>query len=482
MLREKWDAMKHVVLFYYIFVLLVFVVFAFFVPLDVSMDKTIRVILVVYFLVFPVVMFYTLRYALHVFLFSLAFITGFYGFYHHSIDDHSITNALYFTFRLYLLDLAEVFTQDGSSPNRYPILLEIARWTAASYTITTIFIAMYRTLGREISLFFAQTIGKHHIVFSYNEKSHHFIQDLRDHGERVIVVDEKLSAETENMLNAMDVIVIQAPINDANIFHVTGAKRAKSISLFHEKDQDSLYVLMSLEKYVRAKQLSLNVKKLIIHLEDNRYQAELMSFLQNVEHFSFPVEVINVYEAVAKQFWHNHEAIFAGDVTDGVRLSDAPSSMPVSDAATVDAATDVHLLVIGYDSFGKQLVMEAEKCNERVGVMQDFSITVFDAFPVSDIAGRVRFVPFNSDTDELTAVIDAQEKVFTHMFICLDEDYIDLMEGIELSEYYRTTPIYMNIKDENIEQTFMITSTATEKTLYSTGVIQSVLTMEYLDV
>src|SRR5699024_12054757 len=92
------------------------------------------------------------RYALHIFLFTLAFITGFYGFYHHSIDDHSISNALYFTFRLYLLDFADVFTQDGSSPIRYPILLEIARWTAASYTITTILIAMYRTLEREISL------------------------------------------------------------------------------------------------------------------------------------------------------------------------------------------------------------------------------------------------------------------------------------------------------------------------------------------
>src|SRR5690625_3761964 len=135
-----------------------------------SMHRTITSILCLYLLEFPVVLLFTLRYALHVFLFSLAFISGFYGFYHHSVDNHSISNALYFTFRLYLLDLADVFTQDGSSPIRYPLLLEIARWTAASYTITTIFIAMYRTLERKISLFIAQSIGKHHIIFSYNEK------------------------------------------------------------------------------------------------------------------------------------------------------------------------------------------------------------------------------------------------------------------------------------------------------------------------
>src|SRR5690625_7407780 len=89
------------------------------------MDRTISIILCFYLLVFPVVFLYTLRYALHIFLFSLAFISGFYGFYHHSFDNHSISNALYFTFRLYLLDLADVFTQDGSSPIRYPLLLEI---------------------------------------------------------------------------------------------------------------------------------------------------------------------------------------------------------------------------------------------------------------------------------------------------------------------------------------------------------------------
>src|SRR5699024_12599514 len=126
--------------------------------MDESMDRTIIVIFCVYFLLFPTVLLFTLRYALHVFLFSLAFISGFYGFYHHSVENHSISNALYFTFRLYLLDLADVFTQDGSSPIRYPIFLEIARWTAASYTITTIIIAMCRTLETEISLFISTTI------------------------------------------------------------------------------------------------------------------------------------------------------------------------------------------------------------------------------------------------------------------------------------------------------------------------------------
>src|SRR5699024_10871727 len=162
-MKEKFDAIKHIIGMYYIVVAIIVGGFYYFAPYDTSMNHTIVTIIIAYLLLFPIVMFYTLNYALHVFLFTLAFIIGFYGFYHHSVEDHSISNALYFTFRLYLLDLADVFTQDGSSPIKYPLLLEIARWTAASYTISTIFIAMYRTLEKEIALFIAQTFGKHHI-------------------------------------------------------------------------------------------------------------------------------------------------------------------------------------------------------------------------------------------------------------------------------------------------------------------------------
>src|SRR5699024_6776145 len=93
------------------------------------------------------------------------------GQQHLILSLHFLFIVLYFSFRLYLLGLDDHFTQDGSSPIRYPLLLEIARWTAASYTISTIFIAMYRSLEKRISLFIAQSIGRHHVVFSYNEKS-----------------------------------------------------------------------------------------------------------------------------------------------------------------------------------------------------------------------------------------------------------------------------------------------------------------------
>src|SRR5699024_3352607 len=148
------------------------------------------------------------------------------------------------------------------------------------------------------------------IIFGYNEKSHYLIQDLCANNQRVIVVDEKFNPETQNMLEEMKVIVIQASSDDETVFRQCGAKKAASISLFHQHDQESLNVLMRLEKFARARDIQFSFNKVLIHIEDNRYKTELKSFLEKVEHFSFPVEVVNVYEEVARRFWRTHKQIF----------------------------------------------------------------------------------------------------------------------------------------------------------------------------
>src|SRR5699024_3084088 len=150
---KKIKAIKHIILIYYVIVLFSVLLVTFALPHDGSINKTIIVFFALSLLLLSFVKLYTLLYVLYILLFSLSFITGFYVFYHHSIDAHSVSNALYFTYHLYLLDLADVFTEDGTSPNQYPALLEIARWSAASYTISTIFIAMYRSLEKNILLY-----------------------------------------------------------------------------------------------------------------------------------------------------------------------------------------------------------------------------------------------------------------------------------------------------------------------------------------
>lgn len=178
--------------------------------------------------------------------------------------------------------------------------------------------------------------------------------------------------------------------------------------------------------------------------------------MEKVEHFSFPVEVINVYEEVARRFWRQHEQIFTEQ-------------------------TAIHVLIAGYDSFGKQMALEADRLYHQRGNKDPFTITVLDQFPEYTRSGHIEKIPFDIEKESLKTLIEKNQVKFTHIFICFDEDYIDLMEGIELSEVFSHTPIYMNFTDERIGQTFTIATTKTQKSLYSAGTIQDVLTKTYLN-
>src|SRR5699024_2217498 len=125
--------------------------------------------------------------------------------------------------------------------------------------------------------------------------------------------------------------------------------------------------------------------------------TELVSFLENVEHFSFPVKVINVYEEVAKRFWQQHQSIFKEQ-------------------------RDVHVLIVGYDALGKQIVAEAKKAYHQSRTKQKYTITVMDEFLEYKQLDNVEKIPFNLEKESLKTVIEKQAKVFTHIFICLDED------------------------------------------------------------
>src|SRR5699024_2487183 len=138
----------------------------------------------------------------------------------------------------------------------------------------------------------------------------------------------------------------------------SGVKRAKSVSLFHDNDQESLYVLMHLDKYIREKDIQSTVEKVIVQVENERYQSELISFLKKVEHFSFPVEIMNVYEEIAKRFWQSHEAVLEKD-------------------------SRLNFLLVSYEWLGKQIVDRAL----HVASSDKLNFTVLDQFEKEEKCG-----------------------------------------------------------------------------------------------
>src|SRR5699024_9988285 len=136
------------------------------------------------------------------------------------------------------------------------------------------------------------------------------------------------------------------------------------------KDQESLYILMNLEKFAQKERIQLTFKKLLIHIEDSRYKSELISFLEKVEHFSFPVEVINVYEEVAKRFWKQHHQIF-------------------------EEEKDINLLIVGYDALGKQMAAEANKTHQKSRTKQSMTLTILDNFSDNELLNNIEKIPFH---------------------------------------------------------------------------------------
>src|SRR5699024_5521125 len=93
---------------------------------------------------------------------------------------------------------------------------------------------------------------------------------------------------------------------------------------------------------------------------------------------------------------------------------------------------DTHLLIVGYDALGRQIASEAEKAYQKSTNKQGPLITVLDRFSEYKFLDSMEEIPFDIEKDSLRENIEDKQKIFTHIFICLDEDYIYLMDGIEL--------------------------------------------------
>ena len=428
-------------------------------------DTAILITLAVYVLVFPVVILYTRKYAVHIFLFLLALITGFYSFYHYSVESHSILNAFYFTFQLYLLDVSDVFTEDGSSLLHYPWIVEVARWSAALYTISTLFIAMYRLLETSILLVYYQVTGNHYVVFGYNENSVAFIEDLRKKKKRVILVADHMSNEAVDYLEKLKVVVLHHRNNGENIYTKCRLARAKTVVLLHEEDVDNLNELMDIQydfKKRGKKELGL---KIYIHLQDvtsRKLFLDLESTVMEINRH-FEVQLINLYD------------LFVDDLFEKYPIyTEEQEESPV------------HLLIVGFGPLGQHIALKAVTQSEQVEMSMPH-ITAIDKYmpkikqewqrnyPEIDQRTNISLRSFDVEADRLETIIHAQKNPITHIYVCLHEDNLDLLAGIELSNQFPHIPIYLEFSEGSIAEKWIQSEVSGTRLIYGTGTFRDVL-------
>lgn len=469
-MKEQLFRNRRLIAHYYIVAGLTAILFGWFARNEEAMDSVILTVLAVYILLFPVVILYTRKYAVHIFLFLLAFITGFYSFYHYSVEAHSILNALYFTFQLYLLVVTDVFTPDGSSLLQYPLIVEVARWSAALYTISTLFIAMYRMLEMSILLVFYQIVGNHTIVFGYNENSVAFIEDLRKKKRRVILVAGQMSNEAVDYLEELKVVVLHKRDNGENIYTKAGVARAKSIVLLHKEDVDNLNELMDI-RYDFTRHSKKNLGLIVyIHLQDIA-SRKLFLDLENTtveRDRHFQVQLVNLYDLFVDALFEKYPIYASGH-----------EQIPV------------HILIIGFGPLGQHIALKAFGQSEQFEKSAPY-ITAIDKFMPKikqqwqrnypEFVNRIpiSFHSFDVTSDLLETVIRKQDRPITHIYVCLQEDHLDLWAGIELSNQFPHIPIYIEFSEGSIAEKWIQSEVSGTRLIYSTGTFKDVLTEEVL--
>src|SRR5690625_4512010 len=467
---ERFIHHKRLILHYYLVMLFVSILFWWWARYEEMLDGVILAILAVYMLVFPVVIIYTRKYALHIFLFILALITGFYSFYHYSVEEHSVLNALYFTFQLYLLDITDVFTSDGSALLRYPLIVEIARWSAALYTISTLFIAMYRLLEMSILLVYYQIVGNHYVVFGYNENSVTLMEDLRKHKKRVILIAEDISNEAIDELEDLKIVVVNPNENEEQIYTKCGLDRASHVVLFHEKDMDNLNAFMKIEYYFEKKQKQDPTFSLYIHLTKMASRRLFTDLEEGSRHKkrSYPVHIMNLYDLFVEHLFATYPII----------QQDQPEE-------------SLHLLIIGFGSMGQQIALKALSEIEKQE-QETLLITALDKHmnkikpewdqqnPNMTSQTALSLQTFDIESETLESIINDQEVPITHIYICLHEDYLDVLAGIELSNTFPKTPIFIEFPKNSIAEKWIQAEVTGERLIYSTGTYDEVLTAEKL--
>lgn len=469
-MKERFIRNRRLIVHYYIVAGIAAVLFAWASRSEDMTDPVIQTILGAYILAFPIVILYTRKYATHIFLFLLAFITGFYSFYHYSVEAHSILNALYFTFQLYLLDVTDVFTPDGSTLLHYPLIVEIARWSAALYTISTLFIAMYRMLEMSILLTFYQIVGNHTIVFGYNENSIDLIEDLCKKKKRVVLVADQMPNEVVDYLEELKVVVLHNRDKEENIYTKCGVASAKSVILLHKEDIDNLNELMDL-RYDFGKHAKKNPDLTVyVHLQDANSKEIFLELehptLKEDEHFQ--VRLINLYELFADTLFEKYPIYTKSQDT-----------------------SPAHLLIIGFGPLGQHIALKAITQSEQFEKSTPYITAIDQSMPKIKQGWQRNYPEFarhasitlktiDVTSEPLEELIRKQDRPVTQIYVCLHEDHLDLWAGIELSTQFPHIPIYIEFTEGSIAEKWIQSEVSGDRQIYSTGTFKEVLTEEKL--
>ncbi|WP_102264423.1 NAD-binding protein [Mesobacillus jeotgali] len=372
-------------------------------------------------------------------LFTLA--SGIYGFCQHSHDlyKHSFLNSVYSTIRLFFLDVDSVFNDAANKYTEIPLPIELARWTAAFSTITTIGLFLLKYFGLSLKGELYSIFGGHIIVVGYNEKSSILIKNLRAAKQRVSVVADNFSDEDKKELFKLGVpIYIDESKDMADLLIKSGVKKAKHVILFHEDDFINLENYISIQNEVNpASQLQVS-----LHLEHPKslqvYERMLKEEKDKIKSYSF-----STYQLIAEKM-----------------LMENPLFLGYENQLRKPDGEPLHLLFIGFGKRNQRIAFQAlNLCHFMT--KNKIKFTIFDR-EIEKVKKEWGFLAKNADeladikfegidlvNHDITKELAKIDAPITHVFLSLHDDFLDIIEGLELIEPLPDVPVFIKMKDNH---------------------------------
>ncbi|WP_033542966.1 hypothetical protein [Planococcus sp. CAU13] len=389
-------------------------------------------------------------------LILLAVSTGVYGFMNYTSPGLHISflDALYYSIRLFFFNTDTVVVQNAGWFSSYPLSIEIARWSAALYTLYALFTIAKKLFGQSFRLFWYQLFGNHYVIYGFHKDTKILIENLISERKSIVVVTEEISENDKHYLEGLGVIVLPHNGNNGKSFRKSRLKRAAYYLIFHENDTKNLDELISLkENFFKEQSMSKFPNlKIYLHLThqgsfdifdkyvakikaENRENDTVPTFLKDY----IPVRIINSYRLVAEKFW-----------------DDNPLYQGYEERARDVNGPPFHLAIIGFDDIGKSIFIEAL---ERAHFLNrnKLQATILDQeaskkerhfnkrYNKTSHIAELKFQDFELESDVLYETSFTQA---THIIISLPDDSTNITLGMDLAKKFPETPIYIKISNE----------------------------------
>lgn len=436
-------------------------------------------ILGAYFVIVPLIghrFFKRKQFQLYTFI--LALVMGVYGFLTEPVKAYSVQNAIYSTFRLFILDVDNVFEPTGSKFVRYPLIIEVARWSAALYTISTIFGLIYSKFHYRLKKWLIGKRGNHIIISGYNTFSELSALKLTESNYKVVMIEENIPEDRRQELENKGIFLVQKQLDPCETYKDASILNAKYCILFHEEESRNLDDLIAIKKLYQSQGNKFRREEqleIILHHKGSAFLPiieDIEEELRKEDKNFFSLKQINSYKVLTEQLF-----------------KEFPLYKGYEDRVRDKSADPLHLLCIGFGDTGQHLVLEAVEQAHFIN-RKKLKVTILDKaaeelekewkrrYPHLDRVLDIHFVPYNNLQQKLDEALDHYD--FTHAYICLDHDYSDIKEGLEVSKHNKDLPIFVKVNKQGHISEWIHENKASFKNLHQFGDLEKVLNAQTL--